>query len=241
MTSQPRSPVPHNAGNMASGESNAHQNLKRLAVAWAQQHGYAAVATEVMLPRSGYRADVAAYRSGQRGSIGMTAVFECKQARADFLKDSYSAELSSKRLKELDQRREKLERLLKLHYPSLRSGETLFAEFDSVDLRGMEHKTYRRVLREMRTLQGRLYAKTKFEKLLRYRCANLNHLVVEQGIVAAHEVPVGWGLLVHRDGDLIVEQKPVWQEISERDRLVLLERIANAGTRARWPQQDRSR
>src|ERR1043166_6388069 len=142
---------------MATGESAAHQTLRRLAVAWAQEQGFSAVATEVRLPKSGFIADVVAYRRATKTaeiprharddsiSIGMTAVFECKQARSDFLKDSYSREKTAARFKVCDERRRTLERLLKLYYPSLRSGETLFAEFDAVNLNGFEHKTYRRV------------------------------------------------------------------------------------------------
>jgi hypothetical protein len=43
-------------------KQQAHANLKRLAVLWAQAHGYSACAVEVKLPRCRYRADVAAYR-----------------------------------------------------------------------------------------------------------------------------------------------------------------------------------
>ena len=73
---------------------------------------------------------------------------------------------------DLDQRRQKLEELLKMHLPSLRRGETLFVELDAIRLDGYEHKTYRRVLREMEILQRRLTGKTKFDRLARYRCAN---------------------------------------------------------------------
>lgn len=216
---------------MAKGETPAHRELKRLAIVWAQQQGYAAVATEVRLPRSSYRADVAAYRSNEHSSIGITAVFECKQARSDFLKDSYSREVTATRLKQLGARRQKLEAMLKLHVPTLRAGESLFAEFDAVDLRGFEHKTYCRIRGEIERLQRRLYDKTKFDKLVRYRCANLNYLVVEQDVLDPHEVPAGWGLLVHRTDQFVLERKPVWQDAAEKDRLTLLHRIAIAGTR----------
>src|ERR1039458_1111130 len=90
---------------MPSTETTAHANLKKLAVLWAQQHGYTICGVEIRLPHSNYRADVAAYRStskklplsgeGNRSVrlvrqpvIGPTVIFECKQARADFLKDS---------------------------------------------------------------------------------------------------------------------------------------------------------
>jgi len=217
---------------MASRETAAHQNLKHLAAVWASQNQYSAIAAEVRLPNSAFRADVAAYRRARRSpngecTIGETAVFECKQARADFLKDAYVAEATRRRLLELQRRRQTLERLLKLHLPSLRRGESLFAEFDAIDLRGMKHNTYRRVLREIDVAQRRLFGKTKFDRLVRYRCANLNYLVVEPGILESHEVPTGWGLLVNRDGQLVLETKPLWLEIAARDRLGLLERIAS--------------
>jgi hypothetical protein len=217
---------------MAGRETVAHRNLKGLATVWAWQNGYSAVATEVRLPNSGFRADVVAYRRANRSprtgcAIGDTAVFECKQVRSDFLKDSYVAETTRRRLVELAQRRHTLEQLLKLHLPSLRRGESLFVEFDTVDLRGMEHKTYQRVLREIDVKQRRLFGKTKFDRLMRYRCANLNYLVVEPGILEPHESPTGWGLLVNHGGQLVLEANPVWQEIDVRDRLRLLERIAS--------------
>lgn len=225
---------------MASGETVAHQNLKSLATAWARQNGYSAVATEVRLPNSAFRADVVAYRRA-RGSlktecaVGDTAIFECKQVRSDFLKDSYVAETTRRRLVVLNERRQSLERLLKLHLPSLRRGESLFVEYDTVDLRGMEHKTYRRVVREIDIKQRRLFGKTKFDRLMRYRCANLNYLVVEPGILELHEAPMGWGLLVNHGGQLVLEAKPVWQEIDARDRLRLLERIASRADGRRMP------
>ena len=221
---------------MATIETAAHLHLRRLAVAWALEQGFSAVAAEVQLPNSAFRADVAAYRNAKgarigKSLLGTTAVFECKQARSDFLKDSYSQEETAARLKACDERRQTLERLLKMHMPSLRSGETLFAEFDAVNLAGFEHKTYRRVMREIDLLQRRLFGKTKFDRLLRYRCANLNYLVVENGVLEAHEAMAGWGLLVRRDDRLVLERKPIRQDVAERKRLILLQRIASAGTR----------
>jgi hypothetical protein len=216
---------------MATQETPAHQNLKHRAALWAREMGYGAVALEVRLPRSAFRADVVAYRRASRrdghdGEIGETAVFECKQARADFLKDSFATDAARRRLHELDQRRQTLERLLKLHLPSLCRGESLFVDYDTIDLRGMEHKTYRRVLRDIGVWQRRLFGKTKFDKLLRYRCANLNYLVVEPGVLELHEVPTGWGLLVERGGQLVLDRRPLWQDVDRAERLRLLERIA---------------
>jgi len=213
---------------MVRAETPAHHALKRLAIAWARDQRFSAIGTEVRLPHSAFRADVAAYKAGKRGTLGTTAVFECKQARSDFLKDSYRQDATHQRLKALDERRQKLEELLKLHMPSLRRGEALFAEFDTINLAGFEHRTYRRVLREMETLQRRLAGKTKFDKLSRYRCANLNYLVIEPGILALEETPAGWGLLVRHDEALVLERPPIWQEAGP---LPLLQNIAATATR----------
>lgn len=218
-------------------ETEAHLNLKRLAIAWAREQQFTGIAAEVRLPNSNFRADVVAYlpcsergKPGKRGALGTTAVFECKQARSDFSKDAYRQDATRQRLKALDERRRKLEDLLKLHLPSLRRGETLFAEFDAINLDGYEHRTYRRVLREMETLQSCLAGKTKFDRLARYRCANLNYLVIEPGILASEEAPVGWGLLVRRHETLVLEREPIWQDVMDTDRLRLLESIASRRT-----------
>jgi len=71
-----------------------------------------------------------------------------------------------------------LEKNLQVHYPQLRIADSLFSEFDSHDFAAIDHKAYSRVLRELSALQNRLFDCTKFEKLIRYRCANLFFLVL---------------------------------------------------------------
>jgi len=87
-------------------------------------------------------------------------------------------------------------------------------------------------LRELAALQNRLFDCTKFETLMRYRCANLFFLVLPNELFQASEVPVGWGVLAQADGELALMRKPVWQESAPEDRLWFLQRIATAGTRA---------
>ncbi len=213
------------------GETEAHRNLKRLALAWAQQHGYSVCGAEVRLPRSDYRADLAAYRPARKGSRAATALFECKQCRSDFLSDSHPVEATLKRLKALEERHRKLEALLGMHLPSLRRGESLFEEYDTVDLSGLEHKTYRSVSRELQVLRNRLYGKTKFDKIMRYGIANLCYLVVEDKVLAAHEAPADWGLLAHSNGQLNLLRRPIWRDISSDHQTQLLIQIARTTTR----------
>ncbi len=212
------------------GETEAHRRLKRLAVLWAQAHGYAACAVEVSLPKCRYRADVAAYRT--RGNeAGATAIFECKQVRSDLRRDNCVSAAARERLETVNRRRAVLERHLRVHYPTLRAGESLFPEFDGHDFSAIGHRGYARVVSEVAALQKRLRGGTKFECLTRYRTANLFWLVVPNELFRAAEVPLGWGALVERDGALELRVQPVWHENPAESRLRLLQRIARAGTR----------
>ncbi len=222
---------------MSTGETQSHRRLKALALAWAQMHGFAIAAVEVRVPKSGYRADVAAYAphppSPSHGeAAGRTAVFECKQARADLLKDAHAEVETRARLAELTERRKNLEAMLAVHRPDLRRGEALWPEFDAWDFSGLEHASYRGVLDEIDTLHRRVRGGTKFSKMFRYRCADFLYLVTKENIFAEAEVPAGWGLLVRAGDVLRLARPPVALEASAGQRLRLLEAIALAGTRA---------
>ena len=215
----------------AHGETARHSRLKRLAFLWAQAHGYSACAMEVTLPQCRYRADVAAYRP-QPKKIGSTAIFECKQALCDLRRDNCHSNTARERLEALCHRRQILETRLRVHYPNLRNGDSLFPEFDSHDFTAIGHRGYARVLCELKAQQNRLYDCTKFDKLIRYRCANLYLLVLPMELFRDSEVPVGWGALVESNGPLTLMRRPVWQETTPENRIHFLQRIAAAGTRA---------
>ena len=213
-----------------NGETAQHARLKRLVFLWAQAQGFSACAMEVSLPKCRYRADVAAYRSHPR-QIGSTAVFECKQALCDLRRDNCRTGAARRRLEAICKRRQILETRLRAHYPNLRNGGSLFPEFDSENFVAIGHRGYPRLLRELRALQNRLYDCTKFEKLIRYRRANLFFLVLPEELFRDPEIPAGWGALVESNGVLRLIRKPVWYETTEENRIRLLHRIAVAGTR----------
>jgi hypothetical protein len=213
------------------GEIEGHARLKRLAFLWAQAQGYSACAMEVSLPRCRYRADVAAYRPKPK-TIGSTAIFECKQALCDLRRDNCQSAAARRRLETICERRQLLEARLREHYPDLRNGDWLFPEFDLPDFTVIGHRGYARLLRELQAVQNRLYDCTKFDKLIRYGCANLFFLVLPSELFRDSEIPVGWGALVELDGGLTVMRKPVLQETTAENRIHFLQRIAMAGTRA---------
>lgn len=210
-----------------TGESQAHRELKELAIAWARANRLSLTGTEVRLPRSSYRADVAAATPRQLGPQAVTAVFECKGSRADFLRDAAMEAATREKVRALAQRLDVLNRLIGVHHPDLRRGEELFPEFDCVDLRGSRHATHTAVTKALRAAQVALYEGTKFAKLARWRAANFLYLVVESAdLASAHEIPAGWGLLVRRESALHCLRPPLRHEVRLEDRIALLERLA---------------
>jgi hypothetical protein len=212
------------------GESVAHRELKRLALFWAQAQGYSACAIEVTLPGCRYRADVAAFRF-LPNKLSCTAIFECKQASPDLRRDNRCASTTRERLESVHKRRLIIEKHLRVHYPALRRGESLFAEWDSHDFAAIGHRNYSRIIREVNALQNQLRDGTKFEKLVRYRCANLFFLVLPNELCRLSEIPVGWGALVEKNGTLSLTRQPIWHETRRDDQLQFLHRIAVTGTR----------
>src|SRR5256886_12753164 len=216
--------------NSRRGETAAHNHLKRLAFIWAQAQGYSACAMEVRLPKCRYRADLAAYRPEPNG-LGSTAIFECKQALVDLRRDNCDSVATRQRLESVCRRRLVLERNLRIHFPTLRIADSLFPEFDSHDFAAIQHRGYARVLRDLNALQNRLYDCTKFDKLIRYHCANLFFLVLPNELFRDSEIPIGWGALVESGGTLALMRKPIWHETTAENRIRFLHRIAAAGTR----------
>jgi hypothetical protein len=232
-----------------ASESPAHLELKRLALIWAQANGYPVAACEVSLPNLRFRLDVGAYRPGSRraakhdarlntkrsvltAAVGVTAVFECKASRPDLVRDCRSAARIIERMKALTERRLTLERLLKLHYPSLRNGDGLWPEYETAAFDHADHAPYRQVVKELATLSRQLHGQTKMESLMKWRAANLHYLVVEPTLVEAHEIPFGWGLLVREGLRLELLVRPEWRDVEEATRLTFLHRLAVAGTKA---------
>ena len=218
------------------GETVFHRKLKSLAVAWARNQGYVITAPEVAFPHRRYRVDVAACIPAMKAPprkpapidrILQTAViFECKASRGDLIKDNKRQEATRKQLDSLLDRKLKLEGLLQVHLPHLARGESLFPQFDSYQFEDHDHKVYRQVTRQIRETQAALKFKLKFDTIFRYRIANLHYLVVEEGLLDPHEVPIGWGVLERVGDGLTLRTKPGWQDIELADQLLFLQRLA---------------
>ena len=212
-------------------ETAVHAGLKRLAMIWAQARGYSACALEVHLPHCRFRADVAAFREHRDGD--RAAIFECKQSLSDLRRDNCNSAAALDRLQAVETRREIIERNLRVHYPILGKGDSLFSDFETFDFSQLDHHGYSCVTRDAAGLRQRLISCAKFEKLARYRCANLFYLVIGQSLhETSFELPLGWGLLIEKNATLELAQRPVWHEMSAENKMRFLRRLGAAATRA---------
>ena len=177
---------------MNCGETERHRELKRLALAWARGRGLDLAAAEVRIPRSGWRADVAA----AGGPDGPCALFECKQSREDLRRDAHDEAAARARCEELTRRALALDELLAAHCPALRRGEALWPEFDTWDFSALRHRGRRALAMARAAAERRVRDGTKFSRLRRYQAADELYLVVEPDCFAPADVPAGWGLLV---------------------------------------------
>ncbi len=137
-------------------------------------------------------------------------------------------ELTAK-LKNLQERRDKLECLLAVHYPSLRTSDSLFPEWATFDFRAIDHAAYRQTIQKIACIQRQVFDNTKFDLMSRYKLGNLHYLVTTPGLLNEHEIPLGWGLLEMDEKEVIIERN-VPTRFSGIEMLPWLERIAKAAT-----------
>jgi hypothetical protein len=213
-------------------ETEEHWLLKRLALGWAYERGFNCISFEVRAPRSPYRVDVAGYRPAKDQESPIVALFECKQNRPDLDRDSVQTASVEIELRGLEERRQNLERLLAVHFPNARTPISLFPEWDPFDPEKLPHTGYRRLIRRITALQRKLEGNTKFERVSRYRLANLHFLVAPAGLVRSARVPPGWGLLEAIDHEwLEMRIQPRFYSITNE--FAWLERICKTST-IRW-------
>ena len=221
---------------MSASETQRHRDLKRLALRWAQDHGFTIAAAEVSVPRLGCcRLDVAAFRpepNPEAPGRGIVAVFECKQSRADFLRDARCEAETLARLEILAARRRTYEDFLRAHHPTLRLGDELFPEFEAHRFDRLGYEPYDSLLAEIAALTRRLHSCTKFSRLARWQAAHLHYVVAEPEVARPAELPAGWGLLLRGEVGLATTVQPTWYDIPPANCWNLVLRIAKCGTRA---------
>jgi hypothetical protein len=232
-------------------ETLAHTSLKRLSVAWLRRAGFLATACEVRCPIATWLVDVAGWRDRAPSTSQptsqhitckpQTVIIECKQSRADFLRDS-------RRLDALLVLRDRLEGIrssieehrIKALEPQLRvGGGSLFAELEEWDFASSRLQAYHKVLTRLERIDRRVHGETKFFRLAKYTLADALYLAAPRGMIARRELPRGWGLLECDVRSLRGDEGPSGAELivrveapalacSERHRQRMLRNIALA-------------
>lgn len=189
-------------------ETPLHASLRADAVRFLFAVGCAAAATEVACPISRFRVDAAGYLDplprggdsppdGWRAASSRTVIVECKQSRADFLRDSRQTPALLARRRELEAARVCLEdRIIRVAEPELRvGGSALFPELERWDFDRSRLASYRRIVAELRRTDLALHGQTKFWLLRQYKLASFLYVAAPRGVLEPSEVPPGWGLL----------------------------------------------
>lgn len=213
-------------------ETEGHIQLKRLAAAYLLREGFSAVATEVNGPLMRVRVDVAGYIDAtpiaprfnhhtyaadpqatlpfdqERTKTQRTrcdpriAVIECKQERADLMRDVDDLARLLDLRDRLAARQAELEAMILDHGdPGLRVVQHgLFAESGGpggarADFSRVQNHDYRRLVARIGKVEQRVHGQTKFFRLARYAAADRLYVLTFRDLARPREIPTGWGLL----------------------------------------------
>ena len=252
-------------------ETEAHLQLKRLGAAYLLREGFSAVASEVAGPLMRVRVDVAGYidRVPHAGGVNhltyttesqpglpfeptgprprcdpRIVVIECKQERADLLRDVDDLAKLLDLRERLTARRAALEEvILETGDPGLRMIQgglfdtgvggmgTTTADFSRVH----SHE-YRRLLARIGKVEERIHGQTKFFKLARYAAADRLYVLTFRALATPRELPAGWGLLEcdARPSDLRKMSITELSEVPIRERFGAAEHPTKSAWKHRW-------
>ncbi len=128
---------------------------------------------------------------------GRTVMIECKQSRADFLRDNRQLEKLLTLRADLEGIRRSIEEhQVKRFEPQLRrEGSSLFPELDDWDFQESRLPSHRKIMRRLRRVECQLYGETKFHMIARYQLADRLFIAAPKGMIRPAELPGAWGLL----------------------------------------------
>lgn len=254
-------------------ETEAHIQLKRLAAAYLLREGFSAVAMEVNGPLMRVRVDVAGYIDMTPVAPGFNhltyaidpqatlpfdeeriktprarcdpriCVIECKQERADLLRDVDDLARLVDLRDRLTARRAELEAAILDHGdPGLRVVQHgLFSEAGTVggvqaDFSRVLNHDYRRLIGRIGRLDQKVHGQTKFFRLSRYAAADRMYVLTFRDLAKLRELPTGWGLLEcdARPADLRKMSLAELSEVRIRERHPAPDHATKPAWRRRW-------
>lgn len=178
-------------------ESLTHQRLKAFAAEFLRSIGCWHIATEARTRIPRFRADVMGlgHAPGADGSP-FVAIVECKQSRADFLRDAADRDALRRKRDALLARCVDAESLLRAAEPHLIDSDGwLFPECAPARVGDTCLRGLRAGRRNAASLHRRSRANVKLWSLRRWRQADLFYIAAPRGLLRQAEMPQGWRLI----------------------------------------------
>jgi hypothetical protein len=224
-------------------ERGRKQRMQRALLAWLisdRQPQAAAFNVPTRITR--FKADVAAMwcqpvrNSGEEGPRNIlvparTVIIQCHTDREDCWADVTRSSEILPRLQAARERREAAEAQIRREEPELRDPDSLFEEYAEWHYDRTSNREYHKLLREISKLEGALFEGTRFEQIRSAEVADNLYLAVPSGLVHAHELADGWGLIwIGPDLAVSVEKEAEDRDCVVANRLHLVQNIAAAAT-----------
>ena len=135
--------------------------------------------------------------SSRKACEPRTIIVECKQSRADFLRDTAETDrLLAQRRTLLDRKHAVEHEFIKRTEPDLRATDQfLFHDMEHWDFSRSRSPAYKKLLGEIASIDSALYNQTKFFWMAQYRMADRLFLIAPRAMIKPRELPDGWGLI----------------------------------------------
>ncbi|MCF7855756.1 MAG: hypothetical protein K9N51_13225 [Candidatus Pacebacteria bacterium] len=229
----------------ATTEGRKRQAMQRAVLCWLYgREAPSGVALNVATRIARVKADAAAFWSrarrnprdeGPRNVLEptCTAIVQCYTERQDCWADCTKTADIMPELERLRRRRTKLEARIRREEPALRDPNTLFEEYAEWRYEKSANREYHDVHRQIQKLEHALLEGTQFEQIRSAEVADYLYLAVPSGLVKAHELADGWGLLwINRDLTVTLEREAECRDCLDENRLHLVQNIAVAASKS---------
>ena len=177
-------------------ETRRHIRLKAFAAEYLRSIGCWHIATEARTPIPRFRADVIGLGVGPDGAA-FRAIVECKQSRADFLRDAGDRDALRRRRDALLARCAEAEAtVLRAAEPHLIDADGwLFPDLAPARIKETRLRGLRGAMREAERLDRAARERVKLWSLRRWRQADVFLIAAPRGLLRQADMPEGWRLI----------------------------------------------
>lgn len=135
-------------------------------------------------------------------------------------------------LKQLEQKKDTIEKIIRLKEPRLRASDNLFDDIEDWNYENSRNPEYHRCLKKLEKTRRALYAGSLFEQIRSAGVVDYLYLAVPHGLVEPEELANGWGLLyINQDLTVSEVKKAKSEETTAEGKLHFIQNIAAASMR----------